>query len=347
MIQPAFPSSTRGSKQDVDFSVVIPVLNEEKTIPEMLARLDPVIQRVGGHWEVIYVNDGSRDQSLEVLHNLRRRYSFLRVVDLSRNFGHQPAVAAGLDHASGRAVILMDGDLQDLPEALPQFIEKWREGYEVIYAIRTKRKENAIKRALFAGFYRLQRSVSRISTPLDAGNFSLLDSRVVDVIRGMPEKNRYLPGLRAYAGFRQVGIVVQRGARFDGDPRVTYVGLFKLAMDGVLAFSSAPLRLVFILGVTVSLISVALALIGLYVRYVMGKEFLQWPFGLTTIFLLGGVQLISVGIIGEYVGRIYDEVKQRPYYIAREVSGFDDLETREQVADPNAVWLPDMDSNHD
>lgn len=312
----------------IDFSVVIPILNEEKTIPEMLSRLDAVISQVGGVWEVIYVNDGSSDRSLEVLLSLRKRYRYLRVVNLSRNFGHQPAVTAGIDNAAGNAVILMDGDLQDLPEALPAMIDKWRDGFDVVYAIRKDRKESLVKRVLFSGFYRLQRSMSRISTPLDAGNFSILDRKVVDALRSMPERNRYFPGLRAYAGFRQTGIQVERGARFEGNPRVSYFGLFKLAMDGVLAFSTAPLRLVFMLGFGLSIISILLGLIGLYVRFVIGREFLQWPFGLTTILFLGGVQLISVGIIGEYIGRIYEEVKQRPYYVARDLVGFDALPDR-------------------
>jgi dolichol-phosphate mannosyltransferase len=307
----------------ITFSVVIPILNEEETIPEMLARLDAVIQRVGDEWEVIYINDGSTDRSLEVLREQRRRYPYLRIIDLSRNFGHLPALTAGLDRASGRAVVLMDGDLQDTPETLPRMIEKWREGYEVVYAVRAKRKEGLVKRALFAGFYRLQRRVSRISTPLNAGIFSLIDRRTVNVLRSMPERNRYLPGLRAYAGFRQVGIEVERGPRYRGEPRVKFRQLVKLALDGMFAFSTAPLRFVFLLGGAVSTASLFVAIAGLYYKYVLGRSFLDWPYGLTTAFFFGGVQLIGIGIIGEYVGRIYEEVKQRPYYIARETIGFD------------------------
>jgi dolichol-phosphate mannosyltransferase len=228
-----------------------------------------------------------------------------------------------MDRASGRAVILMDGDLQDSPEAVSRMIEKWREGYEVVYATRAKRKEGLVKRILFACFYRLQRRVSRIPTPLNAGIFCLLDRRTVDALRSMPERNRYLPGLRAYAGFRQTGIPVERGPRYSGEPRVTYAGLVKLAMDAVFAFSSAPLRLLFVLGALLSAISFAVALGALVYRYVLGHQFLNWPYGLTTAFFFGGLQLIGMGIIGEYVGRIYDEVKQRPYYIEREAIGFD------------------------
>ncbi len=308
---------------EIDFSVIVPILNEEDTIAEMLSRLDTVIRHAGGSWEVIFVNDGSTDCSLNVLNEQRPRYPYLRIIDLSRNFGHQPAAAAGLRHSSGRAVILMDGDLQDSPEAIPKMIAKWREGYDVVYVIRTKRKESVLKRTLFYSFYRVQRALIRCATPMDAGNFSVMSRAVVDALLAMPEQNRYLPGLRAYVGFRQTGIEVERGPRFHGEPRVSLLGLVKLAMDGIFAFSTVPLRLVFLLGMAISLLSVLMALIGLYVRYVLGHTFLGWQFGFTTVFLFAGVQLISVGIIGEYVGRIYDEVKRRPYYIEREVIGFD------------------------
>ncbi len=251
---------------------MVPVLNEEQTIPEMCARLSRVVLAVGGSWEVIYVNDGSTDRSFETLVRLKTQYPFLKALDLSRNFGHQSALKAGLDRAQGQAVVLMDGDLQDEPEALPALIAKWREGFEVVYAIRTKRKEGPLKRSAFAFFYRIQRLVSRIDTPLNAGIFSLLDHRVVDTLRTMPERNRYLPGLRAYAGFRQTGVEVERGVRFSGTPRVSWGGLFKLAMDGMFAFSTAPLKLVFGIGVLVCLGSLGIGLAGLYVRFVLGAE---------------------------------------------------------------------------
>lgn len=306
-----------------DYSVVVPVLNEEQTIPEMCARLSRVVVSVGGSWEVIYVNDGSTDRSFDTVVGLRTQYPFLKALDLSRNFGHQAALKAGIDHARGRAVILMDGDLQDSPEALPDLIAKWREGFEVVYAIRTKRKEGPLRRGAFALFYQIQRRVSRIDTPLNAGIFSLLDHKVVNSLRAMPERNRYFPGLRAYAGFRQTGIEVERGVRFSGPPRVTVGGLFKLALDGMFAFSTAPLKLVFGVGVLVCIGSLVVGMTGLYFRFVLRRTLLDWPFGLTTVFFFGGVQLISTGIVGEYVGRIYEEVKQRPSYILKQELGFD------------------------
>ena len=306
-----------------DYSVVVPVLNEEQTIPEMCSRLSRVVAAVGGSWEVIYVNDGSTDQSFQVLAGLRSQYPFLKAINLSRNFGHQAALKAGIDHAGGRAVMLMDGDLQDSPEALPDLIAKWREGFEVVYVIRTKRKEGLFRRGAFALFYQIQRRVSRIETPLNAGIFSLLDHKVVNSIRAMPERNRYFPGLRAYAGFRQTGVEVERASRFSGAPRVTLRGLLKLAMDGMFAFSTAPLKLVFAVGALVCLGSLGIGIVGLYFRFILQRTFLDWPFGLTTVFFFGGVQLISIGIVGEYVGRIYEEVKQRPAYILKEQLGFE------------------------
>ena len=316
------------NKPASQYSVVIPVLNEEQTIPEMCSRLARVIASTGGEWEVIYVNDGSSDGSWQTLVKLRTQYPFLKAASLSRNFGHQAALKAGLDLAQGDAVVLMDGDLQDSPEALPQFIAKWKEGFEVVYAIRTKRKEGLVKRGAFALFYKLQRRISRIDTPLNAGIFSLLDRKVVDTLRSLPERNRYFPGLRAYAGFRQTGIEVERGARFSGPPKVSFGGLVKLALDGLFAFSTAPLKAVFLMGVIVCIASIGVGAFGLYYRFILHRTLLDWPFGLTTVFFFGGVQLISTGIVGEYVGRIYDEVKQRPHYVLSEKAGFDS-ESRE------------------
>lgn len=326
-------SPPRGTSRGADtpgFSVVIPILNESATLPELCRRLDEVIKALGHRWEVIVVNDGSTDDSLAVLLALRRQYPYLKVVDLSRNFGHQPALTAGLEHAAGRAVILMDGDLQDQPEAIPAFVEKWWEGFAVVYAIRAKRKESMAKRAASAAFYWIQTRLSRIETPLNAGIFSLLDRVVVEALKSMPERNRYLPGLRAYVGFPQTGVRVERDRRFKGEPRVQLRGLVKLAIDAIFGFATLPLRLVFFSGVVLALLSLVVAAVGIYFRYVRGVPFSSWAFGLSTTFFFGGVQLISIGIIGEYVGRIYDEVKRRPYYVAKRLYGFE----RSLASDP-------------
>lgn len=317
------PRDASRSSDTPDFSVVIPILNESGTLPELCRRLDAVIRELGHRWEVIVVNDGSTDDSIGVLLALRRQYPYLKVVDLSRNFGHQPALTAGLEHTAGRAVILMDGDLQDQPEAIPAFVEKWREGFAVVYAIREKRKESLAKRTAFGAFYWLQKRLSRIETPLHAGIFSLLDRVVVEALKSMPERNRYLPGLRAYVGYPQTGVNVERGRRFEGEPRVRLRGLVKLAIDAIFGFATLPLRLLFFSGVVLAALSLTVAAVGLYYRYVRVVPFSSWAFGLSTVFFFGGVQLISIGIIGEYVGRIYDEVKRRPYYIAKRLYGFE------------------------
>jgi dolichol-phosphate mannosyltransferase len=309
------------------YSVVIPIFNEQETIAELWHRLVRVFASINDDWEVIFVNDGSTDASRPMLTELSQNHQNVKVLNLSRNFGHQPAITAGIDHAEGDAVILMDGDLQDDPEAILTFIERWKQGYDVVYALRIKRKEHWLKRLAFKIFYSLQTTLSDINLPRDAGIFSLLDRRVIQALRQMPERNKYLSGLRAYTGFQQIGVFVERGPRYHGQPRVSIRKLFKLAFDGIFSFSTLPLRFVTYLGILISIAALALAIIGLVVKFSFGLKFFDWPFGLTSIFFLGGVQLLSLGIIGEYIGRIYDEVKQRPYYIVADAIGFEQHHT--------------------
>ncbi|HIK12345.1 MAG TPA: glycosyltransferase family 2 protein [Oscillatoriaceae cyanobacterium M33_DOE_052] len=304
------------------YSLVIPIFNEEAIIPELWNRLGAVIPTLDGDTEVIFVNDGSYDSSLDILTQLAQQHPEIKVIALSRNFGHQCAIAAGIDHAQGQAVILMDGDLQDPPEAIPTFISHWQQGYHVVYAIRTKRKESLPKRLAFKTFYRLHHLLSGIDIPLDAGIFSLMDRKVILALRQMPERNKYISGLRAYAGFRQTGVIIERGHRYSGEPRVTILKLFKLAFDGIFAFSNIPLKLATYLGLVCATSSFILGIIGLYYKFILGRVFLSWAYGLTTTFFMGGIQLIFLGIIGEYIGRIYDEVKQRPYYIIADKINF-------------------------
>ncbi|PSF38141.1 glycosyltransferase [Aphanothece hegewaldii CCALA 016] len=304
---------------EVYYTIIIPIFNEEETLWELWNQLKLVLDSLEGDSEVIFVNDGSIDQSLTILKTLSEQYKEIKIISLSRNFGHQCALSAGIDHARGRCAILMDGDLQDSPQAIFDFVEKWKDGYEVVYAIRRKRKENWIKRLGFVTFYRILNVLSGFTLPLDAGIFSLIDQKVVLALRNMPERNKYLTGLRAYAGFKQTGILVERGPRYRGEPRVTPVKLVKLAFDGILSFSVVPLRIATLLGFISAGFSLILGLIGLYSKWVLGQEFLSWSFGLTTTFFMGGVQLIFLGIIGEYIGRIYEEIKQRPYYIVDQI----------------------------
>jgi dolichol-phosphate mannosyltransferase len=273
---------------------------------------------------VIFVNDGSRDESLSLLKTMAGADPHLKVIDLSRNFGHQAALFAGLCRTSGDGVILMDGDLQDPPEVIPDLVEVWCQDHDVVYAVRQKRKENWLKRAAYAGYYRLLRSISDIPIPVDSGDFSLMDRKVVNLIRVLPERHKFLRGLRSWAGFRQTGLVYERDARYAGQPKYTVSKLFRLAFDGLVAYSYLPLRISFILGLIISSAGFLLASIY-FAQKLFSDQFI--PRGFTTLAILilfqGGVQLCSVGLLGEYIGRIYDEVKRRPDYVEREAIGFE------------------------
>lgn len=307
----------------IDYSVVIPIFNESEIIPELWRRLSDILDKLDSSSEVIFINDGSIDNSLELLKEINHKNQKVKIISFSRNFGHQCALSAGIDHANGKAVILMDGDLQDSPEAIISFLRLWQQGYDVVYAIRKNRKEKWLKRLAFKSFYYIQRKLSGIVTPMDAGIFSLMDRKVILTLRQMPERNKYLSGLRAYAGFKQIGVYVERGPRYRGEPKMSVSKLFKLAFDGIFSFSTVPLKMATILGLVSAILSFIIGLIGLYVKFILGKEFLSWAYGLTTTFFMGGIQLLSLGIIGEYIGRIYDEVRQRPYYIIQEKIGFE------------------------
>jgi glycosyltransferase involved in cell wall biosynthesis len=290
----------------VDYTIIIPIFNEAETLLELWNQLKQALEKLDGSSEVIFVNDGSTDFSLQIITELSVQHSEIKIIALS-----------------GRSVILMDGDLQDSPHAIFDFAQKWKEGYDVVYAIRRKRKENWLKRVGFVSFYRVLNSLSNLKLPLDAGVFSLIDRRVVLALRNMPEQNKYITGLRAYAGFRQTGVFVERGPRYRGEPRVTPIKLVKLALDGIFSFSTVPLRIATLFGFACAISAFIMGLTGVYFKFVLGREFLSWAYGLTTTFFIGGIQLICLGIIGEYVGRIYEEVKRRPYYIVDKKIGFD------------------------
>ena len=303
-------------------SIVIPIFNEEKTLHELWRRLSAILENGAFEYEVIFVNDGSKDESGAILKDICRDHKNAKLISLSRNFGHQPALSAGIDHASGDAVILMDGDLQDQPESIPALAAQWLAGFDIVYVVRGKRKEMFLYRIAFRLFYRLIHAMSGVNMPVDSGIFSIIDRKAVDVLKQMPERNRYLTGLRAYAGFKQTGITIDRAARFSGKTRVGFSGLVKLAMDGIIAFSNAPLRLIIMLGFGVAGFAMAYIFIILFKKYFSHEAILGWSSTLIAILFLGGIQLITLGIIGEYIGRIYDEVKQRPYYVVGEKINF-------------------------
>lgn len=303
-------------------SVAVPVYEEEAVIPSLLGRIMAVLDGLaGGPHELVVVDDGSSDRTLELLTEAAEKDPRIVVVGLSRNFGHQTALGAGLDHVSGDAVVLMDGDLQDPPEAIPSLLEMYRQGYDVVYVQRRNRKESWWLRLCYYIFYRLMAALSSIQLPLDAGDFGLMSRRVVDEIRAMPEHHRYLRGLRRWVGFRQIGIPIERSARQAGRTKYSPLKLLKLASDGIFAFSIVPLRVATILGALAIGLSAVYALYSLYAKF-----WLHSPQGFTAIILvisfLSGINMFFLGIIGEYVGRIYEETKQRPHYVVKTAINF-------------------------
>ncbi len=308
-------------------SIVVPIFNEQDNLPVLHARLTQASKTWLDDYELIFVDDGSVDNSLSMMREMAASDTHLNIVKLSRNFGHQAAISAGLQMAKGDAIVIMDGDLQDPPEELHHFLAKWREGYQVVYAIRTKRKENIFKRIAYKSFYRLLALISDIDIPLDSGDFCVIDRKVADVMRNlMPEQIRFVRGLRAYAGFKQIGITYERAARASGEAKYTFVRLVKLAFDGLFDFSAVPLRLASYLGFLVAIPSFLMGIFFIFHRVfdfkILGYSPADIP-GMATlttgIFFLGGVMLIILGIIGEYIGRIYVEVKRRPFFIIEEI----------------------------
>ena len=315
-------------------SIVIPVYNEEEVLPELCRRLYQTMSAIGEPWEAIFVNDGSQDQSSEILCAIPPSDGQVKIVEFSRNFGHQAAVTAGIDHARGDAVIVMDSDLQDPPEILPQMVERWREGVEVVYAVRKKRKESWLKRACYYLFYRLLGVLSNTDIPLDAGDFCLMDRCVVDQLRRLPEHGRFVRGLRAWVGFRQEPLEYERSARFAGKEKYTGIKLVRLAVNGMLSFSYMPLRLATFIGVIVSLASFLEALRIIYLK-LFTNRFITGIAALSVFVLfLGGMILLSLGLVGEYVGRLYEEVKRRPNYIVRKVEVVGEGKSRKERVAP-------------
>ncbi|MDB9433506.1 glycosyltransferase family 2 protein [Microcystis aeruginosa] len=307
------------------YSLIIPIYNEEETIPELYRRVSAVMDSLDDSVELILINDGSRDRSLKLIRELQERDARVCYISFARNFGHQAAVTAGLNFARGQVIVVLDADLQDPPELIPKMIESWQAGYHVVYAQRTKRKkESWFKRLTAYVFYRLLRRLADVDIPADTGDFCLMDRQVVDVLNSMPERNRYIRGLRAWIGFRQTAVKFERDPRFAGEVKYTFKKSLALAINSLVSFSKIPLRLSTYLGLFSALIALLMALLVLYWR-------LQQPdspvTGLATIliavFFLGSVQLISIGILGEYIGRIYEEVKGRPAYTIAEIAGLE------------------------
>ena len=298
-------------------SVVIPIYNEQATLSELYRRLTHVLSENLAElaYEIVFVNDGSTDGSIQILSELHADDPAVKVVNLSRNFGHQAALTAGLDYAKGDAVICMDGDVQDPPEIIPTLVARWRDGNDVVYAVRKLRKEGFIKRGCYAAFYRLLRRLSMVSIPLDAGDFALMDRRVVDCLKALPERSRFIRGLRTWVGFRQAGVEYEREKRFAGVPKYTWSKLVHLAVSGLLSFSALPLRMATAVGFMISFCSLLGIIVVLYLKLFTDLAIPGWTATVIPILVLGGIQLLSIGILGEYIAQIFDEVKQRPLYI--------------------------------
>jgi len=303
------------------YSIVIPIYNERETIPVLYERVKNVIDTIDAPTEVVIVEDGGTDGSFEMLKEIHDKDPRFKVVRFSRNFGHQVAISAGLDYATGDAIMILDGDLQDPPEVLSQFITKWKEGFDVVYAIRKNRKENFLKRAAYALFYRILRHLSYLDIPLDSGDFCLMDRRVVEAMRKLPERKRFVRGLRTWVGFRQIGLPYERDKRFAGAPKYTFTKLLTLAYDGIFSISTTPLRIAVYSGFSLAALAFLAGIWVIYQKLVYGIALVGWASTIVIMTFLGGIILSTLGIIGEYVSRIYEEVKGRPLYVVKESLG--------------------------
>lgn len=315
-------------------SVIIPAYNEEAILDILIDRLIPVTKTWNEECEILFMDDGSKDATWQMITSYHKKYPFIKGVKFSRNFGHQSAVTAGLRYASGDAVIIIDADLQDPPELLKTFIDKWKDGYDVVYGVRKKRKEGIFKRMAYFIFYRLLSKLSDIDIPLDSGDFCLMDRKVVDKINMLPEKKRFIRGLRVWVGYKHTSIEYERPARAGGEPKYDLFKLVDLALNGLLSFSSLPLRLASIFGLIVAGTSFV-GFIFFFAYRIFNLKFFGYSIRespgtatiLLTVLFLGGIQLITIGIIGEYLGRIFEEVKGRPTFLIDESIGLDTEES--------------------
>jgi glycosyltransferase involved in cell wall biosynthesis len=300
-------------------SIVIPVFNEEENLPVLYERLSAVLKELAADYELLFVNDGSRDQSLALLKTCADRDAHISIIDLSRNFGHQLAVTAGLDHCRGDCAVIIDADLQDPPELIPELIAKWSAGYQVVYAQRVKRKgEHFLKVFTASIFYRLLKKLASIEIPLDTGDFRLIDRKVIDNLKAMPERNRFIRGMVSWIGLRQTSVQYVREERLSGETKYPLFKMIRFALTGLTSFSLVPLQLASLFGFLVSGISFLAGLYSIYLKIFTTQTIPGWTSLMIALLFLGGIQLITLGIIGEYVGRISEEVKQRPAYIIQD-----------------------------
>jgi dolichol-phosphate mannosyltransferase len=311
----SYVSAVRPARSETLVTVVLPVFNEVKALRPLAARVQKALDELGVRREIIFVNDGSTDGSDRLLDQMAAQSPDIRVIHFSRNFGHQAAIQAGLRHARGHAVVLMDSDLQDAPEAIGRLVEAWTKGFDVVYALREGRKEQPWKKFLFAAFHRTLAAVSTTHIPADAGNFSLIDARVLREIVALSERDRYLPGLRSWVGFRQTGVVVERLARYDDHPRVSLRGLWRLAKTAIFSFSSLPLTIFYAIGYSALAIFLGLAGYALYCKMFTDLAIPGWTSYILSASFFGALNALGISMLGEYVLRIYDQVRSRPLYL--------------------------------
>jgi dolichol-phosphate mannosyltransferase len=313
------PVQDSGKPTRPTFSIIAPIYNESASLPELYRRVRETMDAVGDSWELVLVDDGSQDNSRELMNQYSQQDERVRPVVFARNFGHQIAVTAGLDYSRGQAVIIIDSDLQDPPEVIPELIAKWREGYEVVYAVRTEREgESWFKLVTATFFYRLIYRITDVDIPMDTGDFRLLDRKVVDVMNQMRERHRFLRGMSVWVGFSQVGVPYRRAARFAGVTKYPIKKMVKFASDAITGFSFFPLQLATYLGFISAGLSILAIPVVAILRLAGSQAFFGQASTLIAVLLLGGVQLISLGILGEYLGRLYDEARGRPLYVVRE-----------------------------
>jgi dolichol-phosphate mannosyltransferase len=311
----------KASKMDL-LSIVVPVFNEQNGILIFYQALTLALKDAGVDLEVIFINDGSTDNSWDILKELHARDTRVKLIDLSRNFGHQNALTAGIECAQGDAVVLMDMDMEDVPGTIPGFLAKWREGYKIVYAIRDRRQVSFVMKVLYKFFHWINALISDFQM-VAAGIFCLMDRQVVEQFKKLPERDRYIPGLRVWVGFKQTGIKSDRGQRYDGKSRVGVIRLIKLAADSIFSFSTLPLRFAILFGLFFSFLSFCLVAGIVWIKIFTKLAIPGWTSILSAVMLIGGIQLICMGFQGEYLLRVFNEVKNRPNYIVREALGFD------------------------
>lgn len=312
-----------GAAEPAILSVVLPCYNEQESLGEAYAQLSNVLSGLHLPYELLFVDDGSKDNTLHLLGELHVKDPRVKVISLSRNFGHQVALSAGLEYANGQAVVFMDADLQDPPEVVAAMVQKWNEGWEVVYGTRVEREgESWFKQGMAKAFYRVINSISQIPIPVDTGDFRLMDRKVVDALLDLPERDRFLRGMVSWVGFSQTAVSFRRSPRAAGTTKYPFWKSLRLAMDGILSFSIVPLRIATMLGLTVSFASMIGVLAALLLRIFTQHWITGWTSLFLAILFLGGVQLVCLGIFGEYLGRIYGETKHRPLYVVREKLGF-------------------------